>query len=134
MAQSRKSGSKKASSARKRTDATKTPARASKASKAEHRRPAPTVGDTAGAEFNPARTEEGERVAQTGANPRASRAGILVHLPSLVIAHGGDPEALKTEIAVVDGARAQLSINGLTDQAGVLSVIAQLQQVVQETY
>lgn len=124
----------KKSSSSKKPNATKTPAKASKQSKAERRRPAPTVGDTAGAEFNPARTEEGERIAQTGANPAASRAGILVHLPSLVIANGGDPEALKTEVAVLDGSRAQLSINGTTDQAGVLSVIAQLQQVVQETH
>lgn len=70
------SSSKKKSSSPKKQDATKTPAGSSKASQVEERRPAPTVGDLAGAEFNPARTPEGERVAQTGANPRASRAGV----------------------------------------------------------
>ena len=129
-----KASKKRSSSSKRKPDATKTPPKASKQSKAEHRRPAPTVGDTTGAEFNPARTEEGERVAQTGANPAASRAGVLVHLPSLVIASGGDPEALKTEVAVLDGSRAQLNIQGVTDQAGVLTVIKQLNEVVQQTY
>lgn len=120
-------------SSAKKQDASKTPAKASKQSKTEDRRPAVAPGDLAGAEYNPARTKEGDRVAATGANPRASRAGVLVHLPSLVIESGGDPEALKTEIGIVDGSRAQLSINGVADQAGVLAVISQLQQVVQET-
>jgi hypothetical protein len=92
-----KSSSKKSSSARKTAnqsaatkaskqgakgqDATKTPSKASKSSKIDHRRPAVMPGDLAGAEYNPARTEEGDRVAQTGMNPRASRAGLLVDLP-----------------------------------------------------
>jgi hypothetical protein len=66
-----------------------TKTQASKQAKIEHRRPAVMPGDLAGAEYNPARTEEGDRVAQTGMNPRASRAGLLVDLPSLATAEGG---------------------------------------------
>lgn len=115
-----------------KTDATKTPSKASKASKAEHRRPAPTVGDAAGAEFNPARTEEGERVAQTGANPRASRAGIFVKFD---VPGQAGKEPISFE--VVDGARATLTVpKGAGEnlsQADLLTLRATIDRVVQET-
>lgn len=131
MAAKKKASSSRSSS--KKSGAAKTPAKASKASKVEERRPAVAPGDLAGAEYNPARTPEGERVAQTGANPRASRAGVLGHVASLTHATGDQADALKTEIAVIDGS-AQISINGKADQAGVLSVISELRKVVQETH
>jgi hypothetical protein len=112
-------------------DATKTPAKASKSSKVDHRRPAVMPGDLAGAEYNPARTEEGERVAQTGMNPRASRAGLLVHLPSLAAEAGADPKDVPSEIAVVDG-RAQLSINRTVNQSQLIALQKQLNQVKQD--
>jgi hypothetical protein len=130
----------KSKSSSKKADATKTPSQASKESKSEHRRPAVMPGDLAGAEYNPARTEEGERVAQTGANPRASRAGLLVDLPSIATASGGDAKDLgigDVRIAVVDGSRWSLSLGkektGNLDQAGAQRLIQQLQAVVQET-
>lgn len=102
---------KKASSSKRKakpTDATKTPSDASKASKVEERRPAPTIGDLAGAEFNPARTEEGERVAQTGANPRASRAGVKAVYGVLAATDSRG----SIELSEVDGGSLTLSVDG----------------------
>jgi hypothetical protein len=136
---STREGSSSQSSSKKQ-DATKTPSEASKSSKIEHRRPAVMPGDLAGAEYNPARTEEGDRVAQTGMNPRASRAGLLVDMPSLATVTGGGPAALglgDIGIQVVDGSRWSLSLGGQKttalrqEDAGRL--IQQLQQIVQET-
>lgn len=132
------SSSETQDSSSKAQDATKTPSEASKSSKIEHRRPAVMPGDLAGAEYNPARTEEGDRVAQTGMNPRASRAGLLVDMPSLATATGGGPLGIgDIGIQVVDGSRWSLSLGGQKtgslrqEDAGRL--IQQLQQIVQET-
>lgn len=109
----KKSSSKKSSSSGKKQaanikvkDANETPAGASQASKTEERRPAPTVGDTAGAEFNPARTPEGEKVAQTGANPRASRAGVIASIGSVGKADSG----AEYTVSVIDGGSVALSV------------------------
>jgi hypothetical protein len=111
----------------------KTPAKASKKSKVENRRIAPTIGDTAAAEFDPARTTEGERVAQTGANPSASRAGILVEIP--VPGAADDDEALS--FSVIDGSSATLSVGGKAgrprSQAELITLRKTLDQVIQGT-
>lgn len=101
-----KSGSKRSSSSKK-TDATKTPAKASKKSKVEHRRPAVAPGDLAGAEYDPARTEEGDRVAATGANPPASRAGVFAHIGSSETEGGA-----KFDLSQFDGGSVVLSVEG----------------------
>lgn len=112
MAAKKSSSSKKSSSAKKKSSPKahkgpeQTPAKASKQSKQEHRRPAVAPGDIAGAEYNPARTEEGERVAQTGANPRASRAGIFTDLGEVGKADSDAPY----KVSIVDGGAFQLSV------------------------
>lgn len=120
-----KSASKESSS-RKRVDATKTPSQASEKSKVENRRPAVAPGDLAGAEYNPARTAEGDRVAATGANPAASRAGVF-----RLIEVAGSP----VKITVTDGARASLAVDkhdALT-QSDLQTIRGQIDQAIQET-
>lgn len=138
MAAKKKSSSKKSSSSKK--DATKTPAGASQKSKVEDRRPAPTIGDTAGAEFNPARTPEGDRVAQTGANPAASRAGMIVELatPASEPRPKGELGLSDVSLSVIDGARAVLKLGnqstGNLTQADLITIRKQLDMAIQGSY
>lgn len=106
MAAKKKASSSKRSSSKK-ADATKTPSGASKKSKVEHRRPAVAPGDLAGAEYNPARTEEGDRVAATGANPAASRAGVFAAIGTTETEGGS-----KFDLAQFDGGSVVLSVDG----------------------
>jgi hypothetical protein len=123
----------------KKKDATKTPRKASKKSKVENRRPAPTIGDTAGAEFNPARTPEGERVAATGANPAASRAGLIVEFatPASESRPKGELGLSDLSISVIDGSAARLKLGntetGNLSQADLITIRKQLDAAVQGT-
>jgi hypothetical protein len=128
----KKSASKQSSS--------KTPARASKKSKVEHRRPAVMPGDLAGAEYNPARTEEGDKVAATAANPSASRAGLLV---AYSVPNSEDPNSKELglkdiQVSVVDGSRARLRLGNQEtaplDQDDILALQKTLAQIVQGVY
>lgn len=121
-------------------DAGKTPSEASEKSKVEDRRPAVMPGDLAGAEFNPARTPEGDKVAATAANPAASRAGLLV---AYDVPNSEDPDSeelgLKDiQISVIDGSRAQFKLGnqetGPLTQADIVTLVKRLNQVVQETH
>lgn len=135
---SKKASSSKRSSSSKK-DATATPSKASQLSKTEERRPAPTIGDTAGAEFNPARTPEGERIAQTGANPAASRAGIIVNFatPSSEKRPKGELGLSDISLSVIDGSRAVLKVGnqetGHLTQADLITIRKQLDAVIQGT-
>lgn len=133
---------KKSSSAKstsKSQTADKTPARASERSKVENRRPAVMPGDLAGAEYNPARTPEGDRVAATGANPAASRAGLLV-AHSVPNSEDPDSKALglkDIQLSVVDGSRARFRLGnqetGDLTQDDLLTLQKTIAQVVQGT-
>lgn len=124
----------------KKQSADKTPARASKQSKVENRRPAVMPGDTAGAEFNPARTPEGDKVAATAANPAASRAGLLI-AHSVPNSEDSDSKELglkDIEISVIDGSRARFRLGnqetGPLSQDDILTLQKTLAQVAQGTY
>lgn len=131
MAATKKKSSSRKTKSSSRKGPEKTPAKASKLSKAENRRPAVTPGDLAGAEYNPARTPEGDRVAATGANPRASRAGVLAAIGSHSTEGGS-----KFELTKVDGGVASFSVDGkevnLT-QADQHALVGLLRQGILET-